>query len=268
MAVGLVKKITSVFAAVLLLCVALSGCDAELSPTPSDNTVSATLAPEVYNTFEDGVGNFSFNAMLFVENAIKDLENSRYISNMTKEQTAYYEELLLLGKMLKLDLSVINEINLLETNADYSDRADGKLLLSGYEGYRILQNSVIKFGYSDTENNVHSMSGELWFDKSYMTVQAVDNLSTSVSTTTVAEFIMLGNDGIAVRYVKTADNGGQKTSKILYVLLDSNSCEIAYYEGERDTSKMISLDKFTNYSVNSMSFGVGTVISFSIENNI
>lgn len=265
MDVRLVKKIASVFVVVLFLGVILPGCDTIPSPIPSDNTVSATPAPSIYNTFEDGVGNFSFNAMLFVENAIKDLEKSKYIANMDKEQTAYYEELLLLGKMLKLDLSVINEISLLETNSDYSDRADGKLLLSGYTGYRILQNSVIKFGYSDSENNAQSMSGELWFEKNYMTVQIVDNLSTDVSSNTFAEFVMLGDGGVVARYAKTVYSDGQKFSRILYVITDSKSCDIAYYEGSFDTSKMVSLDKLTNYSVNSISFGVGTVISFNIE---
>lgn len=261
----MVKKTAFVLVVVILLSIAIAGCSEDLSPLPSDNNVSVTPAPNVYNTFEDGVGNFSFNAMLFVENEIKNLENSQYIANMSKEQTAYYDELLLLGKMLKLDLSVINEINLLETDADYSDRADGKLLFSGYNGYRILQNSVIKFGYSDDENNVQSMSGELWFEKNYMIVETVNNLSTDVSAKSVVEFVMLDNDGIAVRYAKTVDDGKQKISKILYILKDSKSSEIAYYEGDGDTSKMISLDKFTNYSVNSMSFGIGTVISFSIE---
>lgn len=265
MAIRLVKKLISVFAVVFLIGIVLSGCDTNASPTLSDNIVSATPAPNVYNTFENGVGNFSFNAMLFVENAIKDLENSKYIANMNKEQTSYYEDLLLLGKMLKLDLSVINEINLLETNSDYSDRADGKLILSGYDGYRILQNSVIKFGYSDSENNAQSMSGELWFEKNYMTVQVVDNLSTDVSSKTVAEFVMLEDDGIVARYAKTVYSDGQKVSKILYVITDSKSCDIAYYEGSFDTSKMVSLDKLTSYSVNSVSFGVGTVISFNIE---
>lgn len=265
MAVGLVKKLITVFAVMMSFCTVLSGCNANLSPTPSNNTVFSTPAPYIYNTFEDGVGNFSFNAMLFVETAIHDLENSSYIGNMTKEQTSYYSELLLLGKMLKLDLSVINEINLLEKNEDYSDRADGKLLLSGYDGYRILQNSVIKFGYSDSENNAKNMSGELWFDKNYMTVQITEKLNKNVSTTTVAELVMRNNSGVVARYVKTVESDGQKTTKILYVLNDSQSCEIAYYEGNGDTSKTVSLDKLTSYTVNSVSFGIGTVICFDVK---
>lgn len=266
MACGLVKRFLFIFVLAALLCATVSGCETEKSPLPSvGETVFATPAPSVYDTFESGIGNYSFNAMLFIEKAMDTLKRSSYIANMSEQQSSYYNELLLMSKMLKLDLSVLSEIDMLDTDGDYEDRADGKLIVSGYDGYKIFQRTGIKFGYTSDESVSQNMVGTLLFDKKYMSVQISETLSDNVSAQTVAEFVMIGDEGIVARYSKNVNNNGQITSKVMYVISNEKSCEIAYYEGNGDTSKMISLDKLTNYSVNSISFGVGTVISFDME---
>lgn len=264
MARGLVKKFSLMIAVVALLCAA-SACGPQTSPTHGvTETVFATPAPSVYDTFESGIGNYSFNAALFAEKAVYKLKTSSYVASLNAQQSAYYNELLMMSKMLKLDLSVLREIDMLDTNGDYDDRADGKLLVSGYDGYKIFQRSGIKFGYTSQGHTSQSMTGTFSFDEMYMTVQIHEKLNSSVSANTTAEIIMLDNEDIIVRYSKNVYSDGQTTSKIMYIISKDDSCEIAYYEGNGDTSRFVSLDKLTNYSVNTVSFGVGTVISFDI----
>ena len=235
------------------------------APTPTPQTsieFREDYKATVYDSFEDGLNNFSHNAIIGVHNSLAALANSDYMLGLKGSQKDYYDGVCLMFDMLKLEMSVIAEISALKPNADYPDTASGELAVSSGNGYRILQGSNIKFGY-ESENRL--MTGHLEWETGYMTWSLSEKISELANVKARCEFIMTKKHGTVLRYYVNSVVDNKEKLIVLYAISNDAGYNVGYYTGNASSKNLIDLYQFSNYDLRSLSYGVGTVIGFNIE---
>lgn len=257
-------KVSKIYKILILIMVGLlvTACGAEPTATPDKIELRDDYKEAVYDSFEDGLNNFSHNALIDVHNSLAELANSDYMVDLKGSQKDYYDGICLAFDMLKLEMSVIAEISALKPNADYPDTASGALMVSGGDGYRILQGSNIKFGY---ESQNRAMSGSLEWGTGYMNWSVNEKIAEKTSVDSKAEIIMTKKHGTVLRYWAHSSVDKKDSLIVLYVIANDTGYNVGYYTGDASPSGLIDLYQFSNYDLRSLSYGVGTVIGFNIE---
>ena len=90
-----------------------------IAPTPTPQAsveFRDDYKSEAYDSFEDGLNNFSHNALIGAHNSLVALANSDYIPDLKGSQKDYYDGICLVFDMLKLEMTVIAEISALKPN--------------------------------------------------------------------------------------------------------------------------------------------------------
>ncbi len=255
---------------ILLITVILcaSGCvQTTPSATPLPSADELVMKPAEYNTFNGGLENFASNALTLGNFVIRIAEDTVDVESMSAEQKPLFDEMILQARFLELDMTSVSEIDTITASQESPDRANGNLPVTGYYGFKILQESRIKFGYDDTEADLKSMDGELVWKENYMRWQSTDKLNQNVHGLTIAEIVLTGERDIVLRYTKCVDNNGARTLKTIYIIFADNVAEIGYFAGKGDFDRFIALNKLNDYSLKAISFGVGTSMSMGFDLN-
>ena len=260
------KKLSMALLCIFTLVSAASGCGA--SPSPSDTTLSEKpmFDSVKYDSFENGMSTFYDNY-----SEMKAYIMNRFMATDPKtsldsdEKNDYYDNMLLLMAVIDLELSVLPEYDLLDVIQDYTDRAEGNLLISGYYGYKIKQNSGLKFGCAESDGK--TIEGTVDAANNLMKFIVDEKIQSGVSCRTVAEIVINSPDYFVMRCSKSVmDNNPEPSlAKTVYILLKDGSVQLAYFEGNADVSKYVGLDLLIDYNMNALAFGVGTVLNFELE---
>lgn len=246
----------------IMLVLFVTACGTEPTATPEKPELRDDYKEAVYDSFEEGLNNFSHNALIDVHNSLAALANSDYMVDLKGAQKDHYDGISIAFDMLKLEMSVIAEISALKSNADYPDTASGELLVNDGNGYRILQGSNIKFGY---ESQNRAMTGSLEWGTGYMNWSVTEKIAQTTSVDSKAEFIMNQKHGTVLRYYVHSTVDDKDSLIVLYVIANESGYNVGYYTGNASPSGLIDLYQFSNYDLRSLSYGVGTVIGFNIE---
>lgn len=255
-----------------LLCVimitgVLSGCNPTPSPTISGKPEKPVLDTTSCVDFSKGMSTFYDNYTKMKTYIIDSFLFADQNEGLLKDekQRTYYENLMLLMSITDVELSFLKEYDLLEVTTDYSDRAEGNLVLSGYYGYKIKNNSGLKFGCQGSgAEPLYSAAGELEENRNMLTMNISEKIHEDILSKTVIEIVIADENTFVLRAAKnvTDSKTGNSVTKTAYILMKNGTATIAYYEGGAALSSYIALNMLVDYNMNALSFGVGTVMSF------
>lgn len=260
-----IKKLSMALLCIFTLVSAASGCGA--SPSPSDTTLSEkpVFDSVKYDSFENGLsafyGNYS-KMMVYIMNRFMATDPKTSLES--DEKNDYYDNMLLLMAVIDLELSILPEYDLLDVIQDYTDRAEGKLLISGYYGYKIKQNAGLKFGCAEFDGK--TIEGTVDAANNMMKFTVDEKILADVSCRTVAEIVINSPDYFVMRCSKSVieNNSAPSPAKTVYILVRDGLAQLAYFEGNADVSKYVGLDLLIDYNMNALAFGVGTVLNFEM----
>ncbi len=171
--------------------------------------------------------------------------------------------------MLKLKLTVLRELDMLQVTADYDDRAEGALPLSGGEGYKISRVGEITFGFQGSQDGEDIIyEGKVEVSTGYLSISDERTYPNGDTCRIVTEMTM-GVSGLVLRQWETAVNFNTKQTKtVLFAAvssIDGKETEIAYYEGTDETLSLMSFGEMYDKSISSLTYPVSPQLSIRVR---
>ncbi len=254
---------TALILVIAFVVLIFSGCTEAPSATVAPEEIFTNWSRIPYDDYSNGITSYYANLSYHTRNIELFFDDENYYKKLNDTQKEYFREAKLLLSVFATELSSLPEYDFLSGNDSEPDRTEGELLVSGMYGYKLKNNTQIRFGCDNkTAGGSYIYDGLILPDKNYLEINVEDVFSDNTKCSTVIESVITDEKNCVIRYSKSTEKDGEVITKIAFIVIKNNSAEIAYYEGSDLPSQLVKLDSLINYNINAITFGIGTVISF------
>ncbi len=227
--------------------------DPNATPTVDAKPVYPELGIEHHSSFEKGLGtiyNDCSSVTDYVRALLKTNDNEAITGN------AHFDDMLLLLSVIELELSVLDEFDMLDTVAGNEDRAEGDLIITENFGFKINRGTSIDFGYTEADGKV--LDGSYDKERNILKFELFEEVDETLTVETVIDLVMLENETFVMRASKVAIKDGNivKSTKSVCILIKDGIFSLGYYDGPEGISGYLPFDMLLDYNMDAVMFGV------------